>query len=165
MPAPIQPSLQPPYSGVNELLLRCPAAVFTTALLLRAGVPLGWYVLSRVGSQVGLPIWVNSGSAADWSAAIHSPCAPSRRPQAWAGGLRSFTRRRSRDPRRLPVPSCRARIRSGPPKLFAAFQPLNLTFVRVTGLRIRPAYPISHSSAAALQNGSLTNPDAEPRTW
>jgi hypothetical protein len=50
--------------------LRCPSAVFTTALVLQAGVPFGWYVLSRVGGQVRIAdIWVNSGTPADWSAA------------------------------------------------------------------------------------------------
>jgi len=50
--------------------LRCPSAVFTAALLLRANVPSGWYVLSRIGGQVRIAdIWVNSSSAADWSAA------------------------------------------------------------------------------------------------
>src|SRR5471032_335337 len=50
--------------------LRCPSAVFTAALLLRVGAPFGWYVLSRVGGQVRIAdIWVNSASAADWSAA------------------------------------------------------------------------------------------------
>jgi len=50
--------------------LRCPSAVFTAAGIMRAGVPLGWYVLSRVGGQVRIAdIWVNSGSVADWSAA------------------------------------------------------------------------------------------------
>jgi hypothetical protein len=50
--------------------LRCPSAVLTAAIVLRAGVPQGWYVLSRVGGQVRIAdIWVNSGLAADWSAA------------------------------------------------------------------------------------------------
>ena len=63
-----------PYSRrTPELMnyyLRCPADAFTAALLLRAGAPLGWYVLSRAGGQVRIAdIWVNSSSVDDWSAA------------------------------------------------------------------------------------------------
>lgn len=50
--------------------LRCPGAVWTAATILRGGVPLGWYVLARVGGQTRIAdIWVHSDSEDDWAAA------------------------------------------------------------------------------------------------
>jgi len=50
--------------------LRCPAAVWSAALILHDGSPRGWYVLARVGGQARIAdIWVDSDAAADWTAA------------------------------------------------------------------------------------------------
>lgn len=66
--SPFPGSLRTPE--LMNYFLRCPAAVFTAAILLRGGVPFGWYVLSRVGRQVRIAdIRVNSAAAEDWSAA------------------------------------------------------------------------------------------------
>jgi hypothetical protein len=126
--------------------LRCPSAVFTAALLLRAGVPLGWYVLSRVGGQARIAdIWVNSGSADDWSA-------------AYTLALRAA----SSDPEACEVvasasipPALEAVTRSGfrfhhaepvfvldPRKLFTATQSLNVAFLEIDlDYGFDPSYP------------------------
>ena len=131
---------------VMNYYLRCPSPVFTAALLLRAGVPLGWYVLSRVEGQARLAdIWVNSGSADDWSA-------------AYTLALRAA----SSDPEACEVvasasipPAVQAVARAGfrfhhaepifvldPRKLFAATQSLNVTFLESDlAYGFDPAYP------------------------
>jgi hypothetical protein len=126
--------------------LRCPSAVFTAALLIQAGVPRGWYVLSRLGGQVRIAdIWVNSMSAADWSAAYTLAA-----------------RAASGDPEACELvatasipPAVEAAARTGfrfrhaepvfvldPRKLFAASQPLNVTFIESDlAYGLDPAYP------------------------
>jgi hypothetical protein len=126
--------------------LRCPAAVFTAAYLLRAGVPLGWYVLSRVAGQVRIAdIWVNSGSADDWSAAyILALRAASGDPEACElvasasipPAVEAVTRAGFRFHHAEPV------FVLDPRKLFAAFQSLNVTFVESDlPYGFDPAYP------------------------
>jgi hypothetical protein len=126
--------------------LRCPSAVFTAALLLRVGVPIGWYVLSRVGGQVRIAdIWVNSASAADWSAAYTlaaraasadpNACelvASASIPPAIAALTRAGFRFRHAEP---------VFVRD-PRKLFAASQSLNVTFLESDlAYGLDPAYP------------------------
>jgi hypothetical protein len=126
--------------------LRCPSAVFTAALLLRANVPSGWYVLSRVAGQVRIAdLWVNSGSSADWSAACTLA-----------------VRAASADPEACELvasasipPTIEAVIRAGfrfhhaepvfvldPRKMFASTQSLNVTFLESDlAYGFDPAYP------------------------
>jgi hypothetical protein len=64
--------------------LRCPGAVWSAALILYDNAARGWYVLARVGGQARIAdIWVDSDSAADWTAAYAlALSAASRDPQA-----------------------------------------------------------------------------------
>lgn len=126
--------------------LRCPAVVFASALLLRTGVPFGWYVLSRVGGQVRIAdIWVNSGSAADWSAAYTLALRAAYADPAACEVVASAS---------IP-PAVEAVTRAGfrfhhaepvfvldPRKLLAAFQSLNVTFLESDlAYGFDPAYP------------------------
>jgi len=113
--------------------LRCPSAVFIAALLLRLGVPIGWYVLSRVGGQVRIAdIWVNSGSAADWLAAYTvATSAASSDPEAC-----ELVASASIPPAAEALSRAGFRFRHAEPvlvldprKLFAASQSLNVTFL------------------------------------
>jgi len=113
--------------------MRCPSAVFTAALLLRAGVPLGWYVLSRVAGQTRIAdIWVDSGSAADWAAGyILALRAASSDPAAYEivasasipPAIDGVTRAGFRFHHAEPV------FVLDPRKLFAAAESLNVTFL------------------------------------
>jgi hypothetical protein len=50
--------------------LRCPAAVWSAALILYENKLRGWYVLARVGGQCRIAdIWIDSEAVADWTAA------------------------------------------------------------------------------------------------
>jgi hypothetical protein len=126
--------------------LRCPSAVFTAALLLRATVPSGWYVLSRVAGQVRIAdLWVNSGSPADWSAAYTMALRAASRDAAACELVASAS---------IP-PAVEAVTRAGfrfrhaepvfvldPRKLFAAAQSLNVTFLESDlAYGLDPAYP------------------------
>jgi len=126
--------------------LRCPAAVFTAACLLRAGVPLGWYVLSRVAGQVRIAdIWVNSGSADDWAAAYTlASRAASADPEACElvasasipPAVEAVTHASFRFHHAEPV------FVLDPRKLFAALQSLNVTFIESDlAYGLDPAYP------------------------
>ena len=126
--------------------LRCPSAVFSAALLIHAGVPRGWYVLSRVGGQVRIAdIWVDSVSAADWAAAytlaaraaLGDPeacelAASASIPPAIEGVTRAGFRFHHAEPVFV----------LDPRKLFAASQPLNVTFLESDlAYGLDPAYP------------------------
>jgi hypothetical protein len=120
-------------SELMNYYLRCPSAVFTAALLLRAGVPSGWYVLSRVGGQVRIAdIWVNSGSAADWATAYTLAArAAARDPEAF-----ELVASASIPPAVEAVARTGFRFRHAEPvfvldprKLFGASQALNVTFL------------------------------------
>jgi hypothetical protein len=126
--------------------LRCPSAVFTAALVLRAGVPSGWYVLSRVGGQVRIAdLWVNSASAADWSAAyVLAARAASGDPEAC-----ELVASASIPPAVEAVTLAGFRFRHADPvfvldprKLFAPSQPLNVTFLESDlAYGLDPTYP------------------------
>jgi len=126
--------------------LRCPSAVFTAALLLRAGVPLGWYVLSRVGGQARIAdIWVNSGSADDWSdaytLALRAASSDSEACEVVASAsippaVEAVTRAGFRFHHAEPV------FVLDPRKLFAAAQSLNVTFLESDlAYGFDPTYP------------------------
>jgi hypothetical protein len=126
--------------------LRCPSAVFTAALLLQAGVPRGWYVLSRVGGQIRIAdIRVNSVSAADWSAAYTLAArAASADPYAYElvasasipPAVEAVTRAGFRFHHAEPV------FVLDPRKLFAASQPINITFLESDlAYGLDPTYP------------------------
>jgi hypothetical protein len=126
--------------------LRCPSAIFTAALLLRAGVASGWYVLSRVGGQVRIAdIWVNSASAADWSAAYtlaaHAALGDPEACELVASAsippaVEAVTRAGFRFHHAEPV------FVLDPRKLFAASQSLNVTFLESDlAYGLDPAYP------------------------
>jgi hypothetical protein len=126
--------------------LRCPSAVFAAALLLRAGVPLGWYVLSRVGGQARIAdIWVNSDSADDWSAAytlaLRAASSDSEACEVVASAsippaVEAVTRAGFRFHHAEPV------FVLDPRKLFAAAQSLNVAFLESDlAYGFDPAYP------------------------
>jgi hypothetical protein len=126
--------------------LRCPSAVFTAALLLRVGVPCGWYVLSRVGRQIRIAdIWVDSGSVADWSAAYTLAArAASGDPKAC-----ELVASASIPPAIEALPRAGFRFRHAEPvfvwdprKLFAGSGSLNVTFLESDlAYGLDPAYP------------------------
>lgn len=129
-----------------DYYLRCPSAVFTAALLLRAGVPFGWYVLSRVGGQVRIAdIWVNSSFASDWAAAYTLAArAASRDPEAC-----ELVASASIPPAVEAVTRAGLRFRHAEPvfvldprKLFAGAQSLNVTFLESDlAYGLDPTYP------------------------
>lgn len=126
--------------------LRCPAAIWSVALVLHESNPRGWYVLARVGGQCRIAdIWVDSDNAADWTAAYalagraaaldpqvcELVASASISPAIEAAALAGFRFRRA-DPIFV----------LDPKKRFAAAPPLNVTFLESDVAYIcDPSYP------------------------
>ena len=126
--------------------LRCPAAVWSAALILYDGSPRGWYVLARVGGQSRIAdIWVDSDTVADWTAAYALAVrAAARDPQAC-----ELAASASIPPAMEAAPLAGLRLRHADPifvldpkKRFQAAPKLNVTFLESDLAYLSdPSYP------------------------
>ena len=129
-----------------DYFMRCPAAVWSAALLVHDNTPHGWYVLARIGGQIRIAdLWVDSDSAADWTTAYSLALrAAFRDPEAC-----ELTASASIPPAIEAAPRAGLRFRHAEPifvldpkKRFAAAPPLNVSFLESDLAYISdPSYP------------------------